>query len=188
MFQKKTYVVIFAVIITVVALIAYLSFSHARYNLVISQDQVQQAINKKMPFTKKVVDIITVSITHPTVTLKNHDDHIYVAFDFSAGIQPPFLNHLNVNGQVAVKTQLKYLSDKASLYLTNPEIISLNIDHLPAQYDPLLKDALNKMLTAYCQSHPVYQLKADNFKMSLARAVLKNIEIKDKSIYVQLGL
>ena len=162
-------------------------FSHLsqafEYTVELTQEQLQEKVSALMPITKKTM-LATVIINDAQLNLIEGTDKISI----NTSVKANALAGLAANGTLKIQGTLEYREKEAAFYFKNPEIIELNIEQIPAQFHAQVKKLAQQGASKALSRKPIYKLKEDNIKHSLAKSMLKKIEVKNKILVVTLGL
>ena len=176
-----------ATILIAVAVGVYFYFSGKEYVVRISESEIQEKLQEKLPLMKTYYFIIQVTLDNPRVHLENGSNRV------GAGLDVVFNITLNKNpkplgGTVDVSGGILYSAEKGQFFLTNPVIENLEVQGIPQDYTDKANKALTKALAEYYEKHPIYTLRATDAKQAAARMVLKDVIIENRELVVTLGI
>ena len=97
-------------------------------------------------------------------------------------------NEKPLGGSVDVSGTIKYMPEEGAFYLTQPDIENLLIEGLSEKYKSKASTVIEKALTNFYSSRPIYTLKSSDAKQIAAKMVLKNLVVKEKNVVVTLGI
>ena len=166
---------------------AYIYFSGKEYSFSFSEQQLQEKLAKKLPFTKTYLILFEVTLDNPRVMLPEGASRVRAGLDVTLNIQigkepKPLGGSVDASGSIA------YLPDEGAFYLADPLIEALSVQGIPDKYSAKVNSVLTKALTRYYAERPVYTLKETNVKQAAARLVLKGVIVEDGELLVTLGL
>lgn len=184
--MKKVAITAVIVILAVVAG-TYFYFSGKEYVVRISESDIKQKLDEKLPLTKTYLFIIQVTLENPKVNLKNGSNRVNAGLDVVLNVTIE-KNPKPLGGTVDASGGIKYVSEKGEFYLTNPIIEDFEIQGIPAKYMSNVNKALTKALAEYYSNNPVYTLRGRDAKQVAARMVLKNVTVENKEMVVTLGI
>lgn len=175
------------VILIAVAAGTYYYFFGKEYIVRLTEPEIQEKLEEKLPLTKTYLFIINVTLDNPRVNLQDGSSRV------SAGLDVVFNITLNKNpkplgGKVDASGGILYLAEKGQFFLTNPVVENLDVQGIPRQYTDKANIALSKALAEYYENHPIYTLHATDVKQAAARMILKNVIIENRELVVTLGL
>lgn len=163
-----------------------LYFRGREYKIVITQEQINTALQEKFPLTRSFL-ILRLTYANPRVTLLPHADRIQVGLDAELNIQI-LAEPKNLSGSALVNCGLIYRAEKQQFFLSDPVIEKLAFEGIPAQHLTKVNTIATKLARDYLQQSPVYTLKANNAKTAAAKLLLKEVKVKDGEIHLTLGL
>jgi hypothetical protein len=152
------------------------------YTMEITEQELQNRISEMMPLEKQK-RFYSIVISDPIVNLISETNEI----GLFANLDVTLLGNMKSTGQAEIKGSIDYDSEKGAFYLLNPQIINLNIDKLPKQYEPIIKQITQKALIKILAKNPVYKFKDDNIKHRLAKSVLESEQVKDQLLLIKLS-
>ncbi len=152
------------------------------YTIELSQNQLQEKIDKKFPFIKKKFLIKTI-VNNPIVKLQNELNHIRISFD----VKIIATKTIGFNTSAIVKGILKYKQKEKNFYFNKLEVIELNVKNIPKKFHKGLKKTVEFIATSYLSNFPVYKIKNKGLKLKLVGALLKDIKIQNHILYIKLG-
>ncbi len=175
------------VVVLAIAAGAYFYFSGKEYTFRFTEDQLQEKLAKKLPFTKTYLLILVVTLDNPRVTLREGSSRVQAGLDVFLNIQigeepKPFGGSIDASGVPA------YVPEEGAFYLTDPVIENLAVQGIPAKYAARVNSILTKAVARYYAERPIYTLKNTNIKQSAARLVLKGVIVENGELVITLGL
>jgi hypothetical protein len=179
-------VITFIVISGAAATVVFFMFFKNEQTFHIGKNQIQQAVNLKIPVTKPLNSRLDLTVKDMEVLLEAGRDQIGAAADIDliVKIGP---NPKTLSGFVKAWTGIRYDQSEHCFYLRNPEIEELNIDGIPVPLTKIVPTAVKPVMTALILEVPFFVIKDDNLKMQLAKAVLKDVKVSDGAVTVTLG-
>lgn len=79
--------------------------------------------------------------------------------------------------RTVVDGKLRYEALTGEFYLDDPEITELQLYGFAEKYSIVVKNVMRIVLKEYFAKKPVYRLKQDDFKQSLAKSLLKSVTV-----------
>jgi len=183
---KRNFVVLLAVFIAVI-LGAYLYYSGKEFVVRISEAQIQDRINQKLPFNRSYLLIFEVGLDRPRVNLIENSNRVRAGLDLTLNISVGTAQ-LRLGGSLDASGGLKYVADRGEFFLSDPMIESLQVQGIPAKYIDRVRMVLIKALTEFYGEHPIYTLNFFDLKQAATRLVLKDVAVKDKELVITLGI
>jgi hypothetical protein len=180
---------ILAAVVTFAILIAgtYFYFSGKEYVVHMSESEIREKLDEKLPITKSYFLIIQLTLKNPRVLLEDGKKRVNagldVLFNITIGKNPKPLG-----GTVDVSGGVRYLAEKGEFYLTNPVIENLTVQGIPDKYLLKVNKALSQALAKYYEENPIYTLRATDVKKAAARMVLKDVVVENRELVMTLGI
>ena len=169
-----------------VVVIAFFMFRGTEYTITLDEDQLQAAIDKKLPYEKKFAFIFLLSVRSTEVSLIEGTDRIGAVTDLDLNIKLGD-NPKNLGGSIQSETGIRYDQEQFCFYLLSPEIQEVKIEGVPEKYTKPVSSGTKKIMQAYITDVPVYRIKDDTLKMQLAKAVLKKAAVRNGKLELTLG-
>ena len=181
----KRFILFTALLLVLVLAGAIVYFRNQQYDVTITQQQIDDALQAKFPVTKTHLLIFRITYSNPRLTLLPDSNRIQVGLDAELNIK--LLNE-KLGGTALATSTLAYRNETKQFFLSNPEINKLSIQGIPQQYLDKATDFATAAAREYLQEFPIYTLKANDTKTSAAKLLLKNVQVKGSEIHVTLGL
>ncbi len=184
--MKKT--LVFSIILVAMGAVAlYVYFSGKEYVIRLTEAQIRETLEKKLPLTKTYLFIFETTLENPRVSLEDGSERVDAGLDIVLHIKigkesKPLGGSMDVSGEVL------YRADKGQFFLTEPMVENLTLQGIPEKYIRKAKEVLTKALTHYYEEHPIYTLKATEAKQAAAKLVLKNVLVENKELVILLGV
>ena len=154
-----------------------------RKRLVFQQEELQQKIEGVFPLQKRK-SLLTATLSGPRVLLAEGSDRLGIGLAVKAGLR----GGKKHRGEVEVDGELEYRSAQASLFVIKPRVRRLRISDLPSKYQDPVREVVDALVQAYLSEILIYQLKQGDHKHSLAKLVLRAVQVEDGALVVELGL
>jgi hypothetical protein len=152
-----------------------------------TEAQLQEKLDARMPITKNYLHIFQMTLSHPRLHLEDGSNRIKLSFDITLNT-PMDTEFTPLTGSIDASSGIRYDSTQEALFLTDPKIEHSAIQGIPDKYMGKTDTALSTALAAYYTQHPVYTLKATDFKQMTGRLTLKNVTIENRNLVVTLGI
>jgi len=180
--------IIFAASALVLVLAGMLLYFHGRrYDVIITQKQIDEALRARFPVSKNHLLIFQVTYSNPRVTLLPESNRIEVGLDADLDIklrdQPKRLS-----GTAVVTTGLSYRSEAHQFFLSDPEINKLTLQGIPQEHLDKVTRLASTAVREYLQRFPIYTLKAKDAKTTAVKLLLKDVQVKSNEVHATLGL
>ena len=184
--MKKTAFVLLA-LIGVVAIATLVYFKGRRYEVVISQEMIDGALAERYPVSKRYLILLRITFSEPVATLLPDSNRVRVGMgaelDFKRGDQDQ-----RVGGSVSVLTGIRYSSEQHQFFLDDPQIEKVELQGVPPEFADRVASGVLAISKEHLESLPIYTLRADDAKKSIARLLLKEFQVRDGAIYLTLGI
>lgn len=163
-------------------------YLHARrYDVVITQAQIDDALKAQFPVTKTYLLLFRITYSNPKVRLVPDSNRIEVTLDTDLGIkfggQPK-----GFGGSAVVNTGVAYQREKHEFLLSEREIVKLTVQSIPQEYVDGVTQFASNTAREYLQQYPIYTLESGDMKSSATRLLLKKVEVKSGRVHAILGL
>ena len=152
------------------------------YTVELTQAELQEKLNAKMPLKKKKF-LTTIVVDKAAVTLTEGSDRIGLACDLKAEVAG-----YTATGTTKLEGGIKYVADKGEFYFVDPEVVELTVDQVSARYQEAVRKAMDYTAKKSLAKVPVYRFKDDSLKQKLAKATLKSIKVKDNKLLLELSV
>jgi uncharacterized protein DUF1439 len=166
---------------------AFVYFLNQRYEITITQKQIDDVLQARFPVTKTYLLIFRITYSNPHLTLLPNFNRIQVGLDAELNIKA-FNESKSLGGAVLVTSALFYRNEKKQFFLSNAEINKLSIQGIPQQHLDKVTAFATSAAREYLQEFPIYTLKATDAKSSAAKLLLKEVRVTGSEVHVTLGL
>jgi len=184
--MRKVAIVAVAILIIIMSG-TYYFLSGKEYVVRLSESDLQNKLEEKLPLTKTYLFIVQVTLNNPRVHLENGSEKVRIGLDvvFNITIDK---NPKSLGGTVDVYGGILYLPEKGQFFLTDPAIERLTVEGIAPKYIDKVNKALTKTLAKYYETHPVYTLSTSDIKQAAAKMVLKDVIIENQELVVILEI
>ena len=79
-------------------------------------------------------------------------------------------------------------ADRGEIIIVDARLTELDVAGLPKRYSKALSKVAARVAQRHFAEVPVYRLDHNDFKESLARLVLKSVEVRDGEVVATIGL
>jgi Protein of unknown function (DUF1439) len=162
-------------------------FSGKRYEVIITQKQIDEALQARFPVSKTHLLLFQITYSNPRVTLLPETGRIEIGLDaelnIKLGEQPKRLG-----GSALVTTGLSYQSETHQFFLSEPEINKLTIQGVPPEYIDRVTSLATSTAREHLQRFPIYTVEAKDIKTAAVKLLLKDVQVKSNQVHVTLGL
>lgn len=182
--RRRRFLAILGIILLAVAFGAWLLYGKT-FTIVLSQDKLQEALDSKFPITKTHLGLFTVTYSNPKVILEEGSDRLHVGADAEALFT---MNAKRVKGGARISGSLEYARERGEFLLKDARVEVLNIPGLPEIYAGKVREVASAAVKQFLERMPVYKLNQADMKLSLAKLLLKDVEMRNKTLVVSMGI
>jgi len=183
----KRSIIFGACALVLVLAVMMLYFYGRRYDVIITQKQIDETLRARFPVSKNHLLIFQVTYSNPHVTLLPESNRIEVGLDAALDIklrdQPKKLG-----GTAVLTTSLSYRSETHHFFLSEPEINKLTLQGIPQEHLDKVTRLASNAAREYLQRFPIYTLKAKDVKTTAVKLLLKDVQVKSNEVHATLGL
>lgn len=158
-----------------------------RFEVVITQEQIDTALEKRFPKTKSFLFIFELTYSNPEVTLLKENDRVQVGLDVTLNAR---LNgeEQELGGGATVTAAIRYDEETQEFFLDDAQFERFEVQGLPKEWLDKVTVAASAAAKEYLETKPVYRLETKDAKTAAAKVLLKGIEVRDQAVHVTLGL
>lgn len=151
----------------------------------LSESQIQEKLDARMPFSKSVLFIFKITLANPQVRLKEQEPHVHLGLDVLMQLGD---DGKPLGGRIEAAGAIRYDSAQGAFFLVDPVVERVAVQGIPERYTDKVNAALSVALAAYWAQRPIYTLSTLNGKQAAARLVLRNVAVENGELVVTLGL
>lgn len=152
------------------------------YEVRLSEQQLQQELEARMPLTRQQ-GIMTLVLSEPLLTLQGNEERVRIRS--KAQVSASF--GLNSQGQITVDGKVRYDKESYSFFIDDPRVVQLSIDGLSPALEPQLIQLAQQALRPALENQPVYTLSDEEMTQAMARMMLKSLTIEDQAIVLVMS-
>ena len=183
----KKAITILLIVLALAAGGVLLYFKGKRYEVVITQDKIDDSLAERFPVTKKYLLIFSITYSNPQVTLLEKEDRVQVGLDATLNIRIDGESK-DLGGTALITSGIRYDSETQEFFLDDAEFTKLEIAGVPDKWLTQVTDFASKAAKEFIETRPVYRLQAKDSKTAAAKMLLKGFKVREKAIYVTLGI
>jgi hypothetical protein len=180
--MKKSQLFVLAGIFAL-SLAALFLLSRQTYVVELSQEQLQDKLEKGFPLKKGVL-VFNLELTDPKVTLRDGSDRIHFSVNVGTNIR---IDGVTPRGTAAVATRLRYVPDRGEFYMSDPDAV-LDLESMTGENLEKINEIANVLLKEFSAQRPLYRLEESDLKENVARAVLRDVRVEGGVLKIHLGL
>ncbi len=148
-----------------------------------SRAELQQKLETVFPVEGQK-SLLRAHFSDPEVVLRTGGERI--GLGLAVSVRLPGGNKLN--GTLELDSALRYDPALGQILLTDPQLQDLTFDGLPHHLDSVLQSLAGVVVRRHLTQIPIYRLKADDYRKSLTRLVLKSVQVRDGEVIAVIGL
>lgn len=183
-FSRRSMLAILVIFIVAVSIGAWLLYGKT-FTIVLSQKQIQEALDSKFPISKTVPLLFTITCSNPKVDLEEGSDRLHLGADAEALLT---VNGRKLKGSACISGSLEYARESGEFLFKDARVEALNIGGLPDLYALKVQEAASAAAKHYLDRKPVYKLDPADLKQSLAKLLLKGVNVRNKTLVVSMGI
>jgi hypothetical protein len=148
-----------------------------------SQQQVQDAVQRKFPYQRTVSQVFDVSLMNPQVGLLPDTNRVSVRLD--ARLVSPFMPQ-PVNGVFTLSSQLAYDAASHAVVLRQPTVDNVAVSGDAQAYTQQINAAAALLATQLLTNYPIYTFKPEQLQFAGVNYEPGTITILTNGIRVQI--
>jgi len=148
-----------------------------------SQQQVQDAVQRKFPYQRTLSQVFDVALTNPVVGLRPDTNRVSVRLD--AHLASPFLRQ-PVDGVFTLSSELAYDAASRSVVLKSPNVDSVDVSGDAQAYTQQINAAAALLATQLLTNYPIYTFKPEQLQFAGVHYEPGTITILTNGIRVQI--
>lgn len=129
-----------------------------------SQAQLQAALERKFPFSKRYMELFDIQLTNPQLLLDAARNRVTIQFD--AAVDNRLFFRQPLNGRFALDSALRYDPPSRSLVLQDPEVKQFDVQGMPSQYSRQLNALGGILAEQLLQGYPLYTFKPEQLSFA----------------------
>jgi hypothetical protein len=181
---KKALLILGLGLVAAGAAVAWLLFGNT-FVIELDQPELQRALEIAFPVEKTYLHIIKVEVRDPRVGLKESSERIMFSVTLAVGL-PGIRQPLR--GEAEMSCMIRYDAARAAFFADDPKVERLLVDGHPEGYLEKTKGAVTWILRSVLDHTPVYTLRAQDTRHSLAKLILKDARVKEGKLRLTLGV
>jgi len=154
---------------------------HFTHTIVLSREEIQRAVEKKFPIEKREL-ILSATFSNPTVRLDEGSDRIGLASSVDARL----IGAKALSGRLELDGRVDYDPPTGELYLTDPQVRTMEIAGLGERETGLAKSLASLALAASLDRVLLYRLKENKPKEAEAKRRVKSVKVTHGRVVIEL--
>jgi Protein of unknown function (DUF1439) len=148
-----------------------------------SQQQVQDAVQRKFPYQRTVSQVFEVALTDPVVGFLPDANRVSVKLD--ARFASPFMPQ-PVDGVFTLSSELAYDAASKSVVLKSPNVDNVSVSGQAQAYTQQINAAAAALATQLLTNYPIYTFKPEQLQFAGVNYEPGTITILTNGIRVQI--
>ncbi|MGF6997740.1 DUF1439 domain-containing protein [Paraburkholderia sp. GAS32] len=148
-----------------------------------SQQQVQDAVQRKFPYQRTVSQVFDVALTNPVVGFLPDANRVSVKLD--ARLASPFMPQ-PVDGVFTLSSELAYDAASKSVVLKSPNVDNVSVSGQAQAYTQQINAAAALLATQLLTNYPIYTFKPEQLQFAGVNYEPGTITILTNGIRVQI--
>ena len=148
-----------------------------------SQQQVQEAVQRKFPYQRTLSQVFNVALTNPVVGFLPDTNRVSVRLD--AHLASPFLQQ-PVDGVFTLSSELAYDAASHSVVLKSPSVDNVSVSGGAQAYTQQINEGAAVLATQLLTNYPIYTFKPDQLQFAGVNYEPGAITILANGIRVQI--
>ncbi len=179
----KTFVIL--LILLVLGVAAFFGYRAYSQGIVvdISQEQIQQQLDKKFPIQKTYL-VSSVTLSNPKVELKNGSDRIFVGVNVAAGI--PAVK--NVSGAAEISGKVDYDPNAGEFFLKDAQLEKVSMTGLPDKHIDQVKTIVDALAKEVLNRFSIYKLQESDRLQAITKLFLQSVGVEGGKLRIKMGL
>ncbi len=166
---------------------AYYFLAQRNVTLEFTEEDLRTHLEDQLPFSQDYLFIFTVTLDNPRIDLVEGSDRVTGGMDAVlnariGGREEPLGGGIDISGG------LRYQPETGEFYLNDPVVEKVRIQGLSETLSNRANRALSLALAEFYQERPIYSLSNLDVKHATARLFLRNVSVRDETLFVTLGL
>lgn len=149
-----------------------------------SEAQLQSALERKFPFSKRYMELFDIQLANPKLTLDPTRNRVNVTFDATLDNRLFFREALT--GRFALDSGLRYDTPTRSLVLQDPEVRQFDVAGLPQQFSRQLNALGGILAEQLLQGYPLYTFREDQLRLAGSSVEPGTITVLPNGINVKI--
>jgi hypothetical protein len=184
--KLRSIIVLICLIALALAAAAVWYLHGRRYDVVITQQQIDQALQAKFQMSKTYLAIFEIEYSNPHVILLPATDRIEVGLDAELNMRLGSQTK-KLGGTVTATTGLSYRSETNQFFLSDPKIENMSIQGVPQKYMDKVTSLSSNTVREYLQKYPVYTLRGKDTKTATLKLLLKDVQVRSNEVHAIMG-
>jgi hypothetical protein len=145
----------------------------------IDQEQLQARLEARFPQKNCALMLACVTLSAPRVTLTEGSERIGLAADVLVS-----MGRRQMPGKVAFSGVLRYVRYQGDFYLDDVQIDNFVLTGFPPELVEVVKARGPGAMRRALEGHPIYSIRGDTAKESLAKLAVRDVQVVDGKVRV----
>jgi len=157
------------------------------HELRLSEAQLQQALEARLPVSRVFRLIVEVRIEHATLSLLDDSNRVRGEVDVALNLLLGRSGRPLI-GSLAFSSGIRYAPQQGQFFLDAPLIERVVLPGIPQRQTEKVRESVAGALSEFLSRTPVYTLKDDDVRQAAARLVLQEVRVDGKELVLRMGL
>jgi len=186
--KRAIYIISILLLVTVVAVLAIvLTDNGVIYEVKITEDQINDALDEKFPVSETYLNILEVKLESASAQLTDGSNRMLVSFTASVVLKDNGTER-TFNSTIDVSTGIGYNPETGGVILINPVVENLHIDNFPEEHLEVFTEFVDILVGVVLDGYTIYVLEPEDIPTAIARLLLKDVRIADGYLVISFGL
>lgn len=146
------------------------------------QAQLQRALEKRFPYEQRLMEIFTVQLSQPRLSLLPGNNRLRIEAD----MQIRTVLGKSYRGQLAVQSGVRYEASQRALVLSQPELERFDLADLP-KISSLVSSLGHSVVEPLLRDYPVHKFQPDELQIAGITLSPSTIDVLPDGIRVGLA-
>ncbi|ODV40892.1 hypothetical protein AWV79_03040 [Cupriavidus sp. UYMMa02A] len=129
-----------------------------------SQSQLQSALDRKFPFSKRYLELFDIQLANPRLTFDPARNRVNLQFD--ATVDNKLFFRQAMTGRFALDSGLRYDAPSHSVVLQDPQVQQFDVQGMPGQYSRQINALGGILAEQLLQGYALYTFKPDQLRIA----------------------
>jgi hypothetical protein len=186
--KRAIYIISILLLVTVVAVLAIvLTDNGVIYEVKITEDQINDALDEKFPVSETYLNILEVKLESASAQLTEGSDKMLISMNASVAVKDNGTES-TFNSTIDVSTGIGYNPETGGIFLINPVVENLHIDNFPEEHLEVFTEFVDILVGVVLDGYTIYVLEPEDIPTAIARLLLKDVRIADGYLVISFGL
>jgi hypothetical protein len=152
------------------------------YTISLTASDIQQTLQRKLPISKSKL-LVTATVRTLEVEFMEVGNRLLLRPEVDLSI----VGQSALRGRAVVAGQIRYAPETGEFFFGKPAVTDVVIEGLPDSLRAAAQEVIARCTEGYLVAAPVYRLQQTDFKQSLAKLVLRSVQIRNGRLEIVIG-